>query len=343
MTALLFARIRRFKRASSTNGEFNTHSCPSGMFCISIKMEARIPFRISPMLAALTAKPFDEPGWVYEEKYDGIRLLAYKEGSHVKLLTRNNIERSESFHRITRTIRALQPKTLLLDGEVIVLDQKSISRFQLLQRGGADALYAAFDCIYLNGRDLRGEPLSYRREALEKSIAGSELILSRQLAEIGNKAFEIAKQRGYEGLVAKRLISLYESGRSRDWLKIKANQQDEFIIIGYTEPSGPRQYFGALLLGAYSRGKLQYVGRVGTGFNHRNLATLFRKFQILKRNHPPVQDVPGISRVTFVVPKLIAQIAYTEWTSDRKLRHPVFLGLREDKKVSEVTLPTFAK
>jgi bifunctional non-homologous end joining protein LigD len=310
------------------------------MFCISIEMEANIPFRVSPMLATLVAKPFDEPGWVYEEKYDGIRILAYKEGSRVTLLTRNNIERSESFQRITRVIRELQPKTLVLDGEVIVLDQKNISRFQLLQRGGADALYAAFDCLFLNGRDLRREPLSYRREALEKSIAGSdELILSRRLAETGKKAFQIAKQQGYEGLVAKRVTSLYVSGRSRDWIKVKANQQDEFIIVGYTEPSGSRQNFGALLLGAYSGRKLRYVGRVGTGFNQKNLASLFRKFQALKLNHPTVEDVRGISHVTFVAPRLIAQIAYTEWTSDRKLRHPVFLGLRDDKDASEVLLP----
>jgi bifunctional non-homologous end joining protein LigD len=302
-------------------------------------MEAKIPFRVLPMLATLVAKPFDDPGWVYEEKYDGIRILAYKEGSRVTLLTRNNIERSDSFQRIARVVRGMPSKTLLLDGEVIVLDRKNVSRFQLLQQGGTDALYAAFDCLFLNGQDLRTEPLSYRREALEKSIAGcDELILSRRLAETGDKAFQIAKQRGYEGLVAKCVTSPYVAGRSRDWIKIKANQQDEFIIVGYTEPSGSRQYFGALLLGAYSRGKFRYVGRVGTGFNQKSLASLFRKFQALKRNYPTVENVPGISRVTFLAPKLIAQIAYTEWTSDRKLRHPVFLGLRDDKDVTEVQL-----
>jgi bifunctional non-homologous end joining protein LigD len=160
--------------------------------------------------------------------------------------------------------------------------------------------------------------------------------LSRRLAANGFDAFRIAKKRGFEGLVAKRLESVYVEGRSRDWSKVKVNQEDEFIIVGYTEPSGSREHFGALLLGAYKGRTLQYVGKVGTGFDRRNLASLYRKFQPLKRKNAAIENLP---HGTFLSPKLIAQISYTELTKDGKLRHPVFLGLRDDKDAKDVSLP----
>ncbi len=292
------------------------------------------------MLATLVGEPFHEPGWVYEEKYDGIRILAYKEGAQVTLLSRNDKNRTGSFPAIARTVGALRPATLLLDGEVIALDRHKISRFQWLQRGIGRAHYAVFDCLHVSGRDLRHEPLSIRRAELERSIYESdELILSRRLSANGLAAFRVAKQRGYEGVVAKRLASVYVEGRSREWLKVKVNQEDEFIILGYTAPSGSRKYFGALLLGAFKNGKLQYVGRVGTGFPRDVLASLYRKFQPLKRKHPPVEALPRTQRATFLSAKLVAQISYTEWTKDGRLRHPVFLGLRDDKDPEDVGLP----
>ncbi len=288
------------------------------------------------MLATLVSEPFHESGWVYEEKYDGIRILAYKEGSTVTLLSRNDKNRTEGFPNIVATIRALPASTLLLDGEVIALDRDKISRFQMLQRGG-HARYAVFDCLFLNGNDLRRETLTTRRTALEKEISENhELILSRRLAANGFDAFRIAKKRGFEGLVAKRLESVYLEGRSRDWSKVKVNQEDEFIIVGYTEPSGSREHFGALLLGAYKGRALQYVGKVGTGFDRKILASLYRKFQPLKRKSAAIENLP---RGTFLSPKLIAQISYTELTNDGKLRHPVFLGLRDDKDARGVSLP----
>jgi bifunctional non-homologous end joining protein LigD len=214
------------------------------------------------------------------------------------------------------------------------------SRFQLLKRGIGRAHYAVFDCLYASGRDLRHDRFSIRRAELERSVDESdELILSRRLSPNGLEAFRVAKQRGYEGVVAKRLASVYGEGRSREWLKVKVNQEDEFIIVGYTEPSGSREYFGALLLGAYKNGKVLYVGKVGTGFTRDVLASLYRKFQPLKRKQPPIEDLPRIQRATFLSPKLVAQISYTEWTKDGKLRHPVFLGLRDDKDPKDVVLP----
>jgi bifunctional non-homologous end joining protein LigD len=296
------------------------------------------------MLATLVDEPFHNPGWAYEEKYDGIRILAYKEGSQVRLLSRNNKDRTDSFPGITRAVQALRPKTLLLDGEVIAMDRHKISRFQLLQRGVGRGRYAVFDCLYVNGKDLRRRPLATRRITLEGCLHGNdELILSRRLANDGLEAFRSAKKRGLEGLVAKRLASAYVEGRSREWLKVKVSHADEFILLGYTEPIGTREHFGALLLGGYMKGTLQYVGKVGTGFTRDALASLYRKFQSLKRKQPPVENLPAIRNATFLRPKLVAQISYTEWTKDRKLRHPVYLGLRDDKDPKEVVLAMDAK
>ncbi len=292
------------------------------------------------MLATLVAEAFDEPGWVFEEKYDGDRILAYKQGSRVRLLSRNGKDRTERFSRIAAAIESLPAKTLLLDGEAVVFDGKGISRFQLLQQGGGEPVYAIFDCLFRDGRDLRQEPLSVRRSVLEKSIgSGRTLMLSRRLAPRGLEAYSVAKRRGYEGLVAKDLASPYVEARSTKWLKVKVHQEDEFVIAGYTKPAGSRQHFGALLLGAYEGGNLRYVGKVGTGFNQASLAALYRRFQPLVRAKTSLIDPPREKDVIFLSPKLVAQISFQEWTADRKLRQPVFLGLRDDKAAREVLFP----
>lgn len=303
-------------------------------------MSDRIPFRVRPMLATLVREPFDTPGWVYEEKYDGIRMLAYKEGKNVRLVSRNAVDRTSGFPRIVNAISALKPTTLLLDGEIVVFDRKKISRFQLLQQGKGEAVYAVFDCLYRDGQDLRRKSLSVRREAMEASLgAGSVLIPSRRLATNGLKAFQEAKRRGFEGLVAKPLSAPYVEGRSRNWLKVKVHQEDEFVIGGFTEPDGARKHFGALLLGAYRRGKLHYVGKVGTGFDENTLALLFKKFRPLVIERAAFAEPPEERGATFVSPKLVAQVSFQEWTADMKLRQPVFLGLRDDKKPKDVLLP----
>lgn len=303
-------------------------------------MTDRIPFRVQPMLATLVRKPFDKPGWVYEEKYDGIRILAYKEGKNVRLLSRNDIDRTKGFPKIVDAIRTLKPSTLLLDGELVVFDSKNVSRFQLLQQGKGEAVYAVFDCLYDQGKDLRRRPLSERRAAMEKSLRPpGVLIPSRRLAANGLEAYREAKKHDFEGLVAKDASSPYVEGRSTNWLKVKVHQEDEFVIAGFTKPSGARRHFGALLLGAYRGGKLHYVGKVGTGFNESLLASLSKKFKPLKIDRPPFVDPPRERDVTYIEPKLVAQISFQEWTADMKLRQPVFLGLRDDKKPTEVLLP----
>jgi bifunctional non-homologous end joining protein LigD len=292
------------------------------------------------MLATLVPKPFDKPNWVYEEKYDGDRVLAYKEGGQVRLLSRSGKDLTARFPRIAEAIRVLPTVTLLLDGEIVIFDANRISRFQLLQQLKGEPGFAVFDCLFRNGRDLRNEPLSARRAFMEKSLGENKLLLpSRRLASNGNKAFRLAQRRGYEGLVGKDLSSPYVESRSTYWLKVKVHQEDEFVIAGYTKPAGSRQYFGALLLGAYDRGRLHYVGKVGTGFDQKSLASLHRKFQPLVRAQAPLPDYPREKGLVFLSPQLIAQVSFQEWTADGKLRQPVFLGLRDDKRPEDVSLP----
>ena len=292
------------------------------------------------MLATLVRKPFHLSGWIYEEKYDGYRILAYKEGDRVTLLSRNANDRTATYASVARAVGQIRARTVLLDGEVVAFDKEGVSRFQLLQSGAASAVYAVFDCLYVSGRDLSHEPQRTRRPAAESAIdAIKGLMISRRLAENGLEAFKIARKRGYEGIVAKDISSPYIEGRSSKWLKVKVHQEEEMVIGGFTQPEGARRYFGALLLGAYENGELRYAGKVGTGFAEVTLASLHGKFKPLVQSTPTFIDPPREKGVTYLRPKLVAQIAFQEWTADRKLRQPVFLGLRDDKRPEEVQLP----
>jgi bifunctional non-homologous end joining protein LigD len=298
----------------------------------------RVPFRVSPMLATLVDAPFTRTNWVFEEKYDGVRMIAYKEGERVSLISRNAIDRTARYPEIASAIQKLKARTLCIDGEIVVFDSKNVSRFQLLQQGKGHSRYAVFDCLYTDGEDLRKKELSVRRAALERFVRPSTpILLSASLSSNGIKAFQIASKRGFEGIVCKNLSSIYVEGRSREWLKVKVHQEDEFVIGGFTKPTGSRQYIGALLLGADSHNQLRYVGKVGTGFNVETLASLYRRFRPLIRAKSPFASDVGERDVTFLYPQLVAQVSFTEWTRDGKLRHPVFLGLRDDKKPKDVT------
>jgi bifunctional non-homologous end joining protein LigD len=307
-------------------------------------MTDRIPFRVRPMLATLVKKPFDKDGWVYEEKYDGYRILAYKEGNRVSLVSRNGKDRSDMFYLVAKALAKLPGRTLLLDGEVVAFDSQRVSRFQLLQDLQVEPSYAVFDCLYKNGHDLRARPLAERREELEKVVGitaarRKQIFPSARLASNGLEAFQLVRKKGYEGVVAKDASAPYIEGRSNKWLKVKVRQEDEFLIVGYTPPSGAREYFGALLLAAYDKGQLRYVGKLGTGFNQETLSELYRRFQPLIRQKAPVANTPRDKNIIYLAPRLIAEIAYEELTADRKLRQPVFLGLRDDKRPEDVTLP----
>jgi bifunctional non-homologous end joining protein LigD len=299
---------------------------------------SKVPFRVSPMLATLVDAPFARPNWVFEEKYDGVRMLAYKEGTRVFLISRNAIDRTARYPEIAAAIQKLKAKTLCIDGEVVVFDAQNVSRFQLLQQGKGRPQYAVFDCLYTEEGDFRKKALSLRRTALKRLVKPSAcLMLSTILSADGLKAFQIASKRGFEGVVCKNLASTYVEKRSKEWLKVKVHQEDEFVIGGFTQPTGSRQYFGALLLGVYSRNKLLYAGKVGTGFDTETLASLHRKFRPLVLSKSPFASAVRERDATFLAPKLVAQLSFTEWTKDGKLRHPVYLGLRDDKKAKDVT------
>ena len=303
----------------------------------------RIPFRVQPMLAVLAPGPFHRPGWVYEEKYDGYRILAYKEGRRVTLLSRNGLDRTEGFAAVAGALRAARPATLLLDGEVVAFDRRRISRFQLLQQGAAPLVYAVFDCLYLDGRDLRRAPLPERRAALEAGVKGLAAVLpARRLGANGLAAYRRAQDQGFEGLVAKDEAAPYVEGRSAAWLKVKVVQEEPFVIVGYTAPAGARARFGALLLGAYAGARLRYVGKVGTGFSAARLEALWQQFQPLVVVRPPIADPPREQGVTWLAPRLVAQVAFSETTADGRLRQPSFLGLRDDTPPGECRLPAEA-
>ncbi len=292
------------------------------------------------MLATLVAEPFDRPGWVYEEKYDGYRILAYKEGARVTLYSRNAKDRTATFGAVAEALSRLRDRTLLLDGEVVAFDRKRVSRFQLLQRGDAPHVFAAFDCLYRSGADLRREPLTARRAALEAAVTEStRLLLSKRLARNGLAAYRAARRRGFEGIVAKDAASVYEERRSTRWLKVKVHQEEELVVGGFTPPRGSRSHIGALLLGAYEGSELHYAGKVGAGFSEKTLASLSRLLKPLFRATPPFVNPPREKGAQWLAPRLVAQVAFQEWTADRKLRQPVFLGLRDDKKPSECRMP----
>lgn len=298
------------------------------------------------MLATPVGAPFHHDGWIYEEKYDGFRIIAYKEGKRVSLVTRNLKDRTEEFPDVAAAIAALPAPTLVLDGEIVIFDRGGVSRFQLMQRrmeGTEEAppVFAVFDCLWARGRDLRDRPLAERRRVVQREVRESKrLIVARRLAADGFEAFEQAKHLGLEGLIAKDETSRYLPGvRSPAWRKVKVRAEEEFVVGGFTAPAGSRAHFGALLVGAWDGQQLRYAGKVGTGFTERTLGALRRRFTPLVRAASPFADAPRERDVTWLEPKLVAQIGFTELTGDGRLRHPVFLGLRDDKRAADVRWP----
>jgi bifunctional non-homologous end joining protein LigD len=296
------------------------------------------------MLATLVPAPFDREGWVYEEKYDGIRALAYREAKRVRLISRNLNDITAQFSEIARALEPLPGGDIVLDGELVAFDAHEVSRFQLLQRRElgepARPAYAIFDCLEHGGVELLRRPLRERRAALEEIVpsAGGPLLRARRIEGGGLAAFRTAQRRGWEGILAKDEASRYEPGhRSRSWLKVKCRKQSEFVVGGFTTPKGRRHHFGALLLGLYEGARLRYVGRVGTGFPEAMLASLGAELVSLRTAASPFEAPPREAGATWVEPKLVAEIRYAEWTADGKLRQPAFVGLRHDKTPDECT------
>jgi bifunctional non-homologous end joining protein LigD len=299
---------------------------------------------IRPMLATLSPTLVEGPEWVFEEKYDGIRAVAAREKGRVTIWSRTLQDLTGGLPHVVTSVGALGGGDITLDGELVALDAKGVSRFQLLQRramaGGAPTRYAVFDLLEENGRPLLARPLAERRASLERLLGGQNgsLFVSRRLVRDGKTAYREAKRRGWEGIIAKDERSLYQPGvRSPLWRKVKVRKESEFVIGGYTAPKGGRRHLGALLVGLYDREKLRYVGKVGTGFTEETLDMLARKLTPLRTDTPPFDPAPRMPDATWVRPNLVAQLVYAEWTADGKLRQPAFLGLRTDKSPRECT------
>jgi len=322
------------------------------------KLPSAKPHFVEPMKAKLVEKPPATGDWIYELKFDGIRLIAVRADKKVSLLSRNQNDLSARFPEIVEAIKNLAARECVIDGEVVALDDEGRSSFQLLQalemEGRKSPVYFyAFDLLQLDGKGLVGLPLEARKNVLEK-LSGDADDPIRYSGAIGRDAeplLDEVKRRGLEGLIGKQRNSVYEPGRrSGVWIKLKCVQEQEFVIGGYTPPQGARKHFGAILVGYYDKNKLVFAGKVGTGFTTKSLSMLYKKLQKEARYDCPFVDLPSkqngqwvqgitpsmMKKMDWVNPKFVAQIKFAEWTRDGKLRAPVFLALREDKKPTEV-------
>jgi bifunctional non-homologous end joining protein LigD len=313
---------------------------------------------IEPMKAKLVEKAPATDDWIYELKFDGIRLVAVKRDKKVSLFSRNENDLSARFPEIVEAMKNLPVRECAIDGEVVALDEDGRSSFQLLQaremEGRKSPIYFyAFDLLQLDGKSLMGLPLEVRKNILEKLCAGGgdAIRYSGVIGSDAGRLLEEVQRRGLEGIIGKQRSSVYEPGRrSGAWIKRKCINEQEFVIGGYTRPQGARKHFGAILVGYYDNNKLRFAGKVGTGFTAKSLSVEHKKFQKETRDDCPFVDLPSkqngqwvqgitpamMKKMHWVNPKFVAQIKFAEWTRDGKLRAPVFLGLREDKKPTDV-------
>jgi bifunctional non-homologous end joining protein LigD len=298
------------------------------------------PRRPEPMKAVLTDERFSDPAWIFERKLDGIRCLASRQGTGVRLLSRTGRELNGSYPELADAVGRDPAADFLVDGEIVAFEEGRTS-FSRLQRRGHErvAVYLyLFDLLHLAGHDTTALPLRSRKGLLRRALGfpGNLRYLPHRNRD-GEALFRDACKRGLEGVIAKRADSPYVHGRSHDWLKLKCAHEQELVIGGFTAPKGSRTEFGALLVGFYEDGRLHYAGKVGTGFDRDTLADLGKRMRSLERDSPPFVDVHPIPAGTrWVEPELVAQIGFTEWTRDGRLRHPRFLGLRDDKPAREV-------
>ncbi len=305
------------------------------------KNDIKLPFtNCSVMLATLTEKIPTGKEWIFEIKYDGYRIVAYKQNEKIKLVSRNGVDYTNKFKNIAESLKELE-ENFVIDGEVVSLDQNGKSDFGLLQtnlkHNKGNVFYVVFDLLAINNEDLRKTPLYKRKERLERLLYNlpKNVIFSQHFNK-GKECFEFAKNNELEGLVAKKQNSYYHEKRSDEWLKIKCYLRQEFVIGGYTTTE-KNELLSAILLGYYKDQKLIYVGKVGTGFDDNTKKLLSQAFKKLLRKTCPFYEFTH-KKAIWLKPVLVAEIKYTEITKDKLLRQPSFIGLREDKKAKEITL-----
>jgi len=312
------------------------------------------PGWLDPELATLTQDRFSDPRWIYERKLDGERCLAFKSGGQVRLMTRNQKEDTSTYPEITGALTAQQADGFIIDGEIVAFEG-SETRFALLQQRlgvrhpGPDLVaqvpvfFYLFDVLWAGDRDVRPLPLRERKQILRDLLTFADpLRFTEHRNTDGEAYYRQACESGWEGLIAKRADAPYRAGRTKDWLKFKCETGQEFVIGGFTDPRGSRTGFGALLLGYYDTGhQLVYAGKVGTGFSQQTLNSLHGVLSGLEQDRPPFDRgrLPR-SAVHWVRPRLVAQVGFSEWTTDGELRHPRFQGLRDDKDPADVVRET---
>jgi bifunctional non-homologous end joining protein LigD len=295
-----------------------------------------LPDRVEPMKAVLTDDRFSDPDWIFERKLDGIRCVAIKAERRVRLLSRNHLSLNGRFPEIVDALERDRATQFVVDGEVVAFDGAQTS-FARLQQGPAAVFFYVFDLLHLQGVDTTELPLRERKAILRGALEfHGPVRLTPHRNRDGEALFADACRKGWEGIIAKRADSPYTHGRSRDWLKFKCSAEQELVIGGYTAPKGSRTDLGALLLGYFERGRLRYAGKVGTGFTQATLRDLAARLGPLRRDDSPFADEVRERGATWVEPRLVAQVGFTEWSTRGRLRHPRYLGLREDKAAEDV-------
>ncbi len=319
-------------------------------------LRAPMPKTVEPMLATLVDEPFSDPDWLFENKWDGVRALCYINDGEMRLVSRNEKELGFRYPELADIAKSIDVKQAVLDGELVTLNDKGQPSFQLLQhRIGltekeeierlakeTPAVYYVFDLLYYNGYNLMPAPLMQRKTLLKALMRPSRVLkFSTHTLQHGEKLFVKAQKANLEGIIAKRRESAYVQKRSSQWLKIKTQLRQEVVIAGYTEPRGSREHFGALVVGLYRDAELHYVGHVGGGFNRQSLEQVYQAMQPLKTERSPFVEKPHTNEpVQWLKPQRVGEVKFAEWTSDGRMRQPIFLGLRDDKDPHDAKFET---
>ena len=311
------------------------------------------PEWMSPMLAKLTHEVFSDKDWIYERKLDGERCLVFKNGNEVNIMSRNKKNLNDTYTEIISALKE-QSGNFIADGEMVAFQGKHTSFSELQKRmhlqnkeeiknSSTKVFFYFFDLMFFKDQDLTQLPLNERKKILNKIVSFKDpLRFTAHRNEDGEKFYKEACKEKWEGLIAKKADSKYVHSRSSHWLKFKCENQQEFVIGGYTDPQGERKGFGALLLGYFQDGKLIYAGKVGTGYTDKMLEDLHSKMSKIEVDEPEFEknkDLPA-KNIHWLKPKMVGEVAFTEWTKTDKLRHPRYLGLRRDKKAGEVLKET---